>query len=103
MIGINTPSFHENQHSLAPHETIAALDGDMRKRTVTLYTKLDRHVHVTLDTNLVDPVLLQDEVALENALCVLEGHLQNAAVDQDTLLKDLLSIRNFFGLVFSGK
>ncbi|KAI0693657.1 hypothetical protein BC835DRAFT_1352925 [Cytidiella melzeri] len=54
------------------------------------------------DATLLSPALLQDEVAVENALCVLEGHLQNAAVDQESLLRDLMATPNLFEFAFGG-
>ena len=67
------------------------------------HPKLASHALVKVDMDLVDPALLIDEVALENALCILEGHLQNPAVDQESFIRDLASRPNLFELVFSGK
>ena len=58
---------------------------------------------VTLDATLFDPALLQDEIVVENALGILEGHLMNPAVDRQSLLTELISKRNLFEFVFSGK
>jgi hypothetical protein len=58
---------------------------------------------VSLDMHLLDPTALTDEIALENTFCVLERHLQNTAVNTDSLLNELILVPNLFAFVFSGK
>ncbi len=62
-----------------------------------------KEIRVFLDSVLLDPVLPQDEIALENALGVLDGHLKNQATDKESLVLDLMSKQNLFEFVFSGK
>lgn len=101
MDGIYTPSRHENI-TLAPHESTVIHD-DMYTPNLSRSGKLTSQYRVKLDTDLIDPVLLNDEVALENALCILEGHLQNPAVELERFLQDLASVPNLFEFVYSGK
>lgn len=65
--------------------------------------KQKKKIRVPVDENLLDLALLQDEIAVESAIGVLEGHLENTAVDRDTLLKDLMARRGLFEFVFSGE
>ena len=65
--------------------------------------KQPKKTRVSLDASLFDLALLQDEIAIENALCVLEGHLRNPTVDQESLLNDLLNEKNLFEFVFAGE
>ncbi len=62
-----------------------------------------RESRVSLDAALLDPTLLRDEIVLEDALGVLEGHLKNTATDKEALLTDLMSMKNLFEFAFSGK
>ncbi|KAI0089831.1 hypothetical protein BDY19DRAFT_992789 [Irpex rosettiformis] len=64
--------------------------------------KQNKQLTISLDATLLDPALLQDEIVLENALCVLEGHLMNPAVNQGLLLRSLMEIQNLFEFVYSG-
>lgn len=102
MSGIYTPSHHENPQTTLISSETAATDSDLRMPIPQRIAK-STQVRVKLDMDLVDPVLLNNEVALENALCILEGHLQNTAVNQESFIKDLTSVPNLFELVFSGK
>ena len=65
--------------------------------------KQAKKIRISLDASLFDLALLQDEIAIENALCVLEGHLRNPTVDQESLLNDLLNEKNLFEFVFAGE
>ncbi len=62
-----------------------------------------RESRVFLDAALLDPELLRDEIVLEDALGVLDGHLKNTATDKEALLTDLMSKENLFEFAFSGK
>jgi hypothetical protein len=65
--------------------------------------KHDKRLRVSLEDTLLNPVLLQDEIVAENALCVLEGHLENATVDQESLINCILDVPNLFAFAFSSE
>ena len=62
-----------------------------------------KSIHVHLDPTLFNPAALQDEIALESAVCVLESYLENPAVDQELLLRDMMARHNLFEFAFSGE
>lgn len=62
-----------------------------------------KHIRVHLDAIFHDPTRLQDEIALQNAMGVLMGHLKNPMVDKKSLLADMLLRPNLFEFIFAGK
>ncbi|KAI0809031.1 P-loop containing nucleoside triphosphate hydrolase protein [Irpex lacteus] len=61
-----------------------------------------KHIRVQLDAIFHDPARLQDEIALQNAMGVLMGHLKDPMVNKKSLLVDLLSEPNLFEFIFAG-
>lgn len=70
---------------------------------IDLLERKNNRSRALLSATLLDPTLLQDEIALENAVGVLEGHLKDPRADKQSLLTELMSKNNLFACVFSGK
>lgn len=89
---------------LSPHGQLSASKAVLKSESDTSRTLPERsreQTLVDLDIVLFDPVVLRDEVALENAMGILEGHLRHPAAERDYIFLTLLSRDHLFEFVFS--